>query len=170
MQRAALIQQAQRDGFAIGAFNANTMEQMQAIVQAAQLENAPIILQVSHNALTYIGGGSAVMGLRYAAAIGKIAADSVAVPVALHLDHANETEVLQAIGLGFTSVMFDGGDLPLNENMAVTQKLRDLAHSVGIFIEAEVGAVPRVDVTGKIVGETELTDPDHAANFTCHRD
>ncbi len=159
------IQQAQRDGFAIGAFNANTMEQMQAIVQAAQSENAPVILQISHNALTYMGSGSALMGLRYAAAVGKVAAESVAVPVALHLDHANETEVLQAMSLGFTSVMFDGGDLPLEENLAVTQKLREIAHSAGIFIEAEVGAVPRINVSGEVTGDTELTDPDHAAAF-----
>jgi fructose-bisphosphate aldolase class II len=137
------IQQAQREGFALGAFNANTMEQVQAIVQAAQAENAPVIVQVSHNALRYIGGENTTLGLHYIAEIGKIAAQSVDVPVALHLDHANETEVLQALALGFTSVMFDGGDLPLVENITTTRKLSQIAHSLGAFIEAEVGAGAR---------------------------
>lgn len=159
------IHQAQRDGFAIGAFNANTMEQVQAIVQAAQLEHAPIIVQVSHNALRYIGSGNTVLALHTIAEIGKIAAQSVDVPVALHLDHANETEVLQAFALGFTSVMFDGGDLPLAENIAVTNKLSQMARSMGVFIEAEVGAVPRQNAAGEVVGDTELTDPQTAAEF-----
>ncbi|MBI5668922.1 MAG: class II fructose-bisphosphate aldolase [Chloroflexi bacterium] len=159
------IQQAQREGFAVGAFNANTMEQVQAIVQAAQAERAPVIVQVSLNALRYVGGGSILTGMRYMAEIGRIAAQSVDVPVALHLDHAHETEVLQALGAGFTSVMFDGGDLPLDENLRVTRKLAEAAHSVGAFIEAEVGAVPRVNAAGDVVGDTELTDPQAAAEF-----
>lgn len=159
------IQQAQRGGFALGAFNANTMEQIQAIVQAAQAERAPVIVQISHNALRYIGGGNTVIALRYVAEIGKIAAQTVDVPVALHLDHANETEVLQALGLGFPSVMFDGGDLPLEENLRITRKLVEIAHSVGAFIEAEVGAVPRVNAAGQVVGGSELTDPQAAAGF-----
>ena len=87
---------AQRDGFAVGAFNANTLEQIQGIVQAAQAEDAPAIIQVSHNALLYAGSGNATLGLRYMAAAGKIAAQSVEVPIALHLDHATESEVVQA--------------------------------------------------------------------------
>ena len=102
-----------KKGIAIGAFNANTLEQMQAIVLAAQAENAPVIIQVSHRALQYVGSGSEIRGLQYMAAMGKVAADSVDVPVSLHLDHANEDEVLQAIALGFTSVMFDGDYLAL---------------------------------------------------------
>ncbi len=102
------IVRAQREQYAIGAFNANTMEQVQAIVLAAQAENAPVIIQISHHALQYVGSGNEIVGLRYMAEIGKVAAQSVSIPVALHLDHATENEILQAIGLGFTSVMFDG--------------------------------------------------------------
>ena len=102
------ILRAQQEGWAVGAFNANTLEQVQAIVLAAQAEKAPAIIQVSHRALTYIGSGNEIQGLKYIAAIGKIAAESVTVPIALHLDHGTESEVLQAIALGFTSVMFDG--------------------------------------------------------------
>src|SRR5450631_615847 len=98
------IREAQRKQFAIGAFNANTMEQVQAIVLAAEAEQAPVIIQVSHHALEYAGNGNPTLGLRYMAEIGKVAAESVSVPVALHLDHGTESEVMQAIALGFTSV------------------------------------------------------------------
>ncbi len=159
------ILQAQKEGWAVGAFNANTMEQMQAIVLAAQAENAPAIIQVSHRALTYIGSGNEIQGLKYIAALGRIAAESVTVPLALHLDHGTESEVLQAIALGFTSVMFDGDELSFEENVSVTKRLCEMAHSIGICMEAEVGEVPKPD--GKAYDELAivLTQPDEAAQF-----
>jgi fructose-bisphosphate aldolase class II len=159
------ILRAQQDGWAVGAFNANTLEQVQAVVLAAQAENAPAIIQVSHRALTYIGSGNEVQGLKYIAAIGKIAAESVTAPLSLHLDHGTESEVLQAIALGFTSVMFDGDGLPFEENISITKKLCEIAHSVGVCMEAEVGEVPKPD--GKEYDEAaiELTQPDEAAQF-----
>ena len=149
----------------MGAFNGNTMEQMQAIVLAAQAEDAPAIIQVSHRALTYIGNGNETLGLKYIAALGKVAAESVAVPIALHLDHGTESEVLQAIALGFTSVMFDGDGLSFEENTSITKRLCGMAHSIGICMEAEVGEVPKPD--GKDFDEAAiaLTQPDEAALF-----
>ncbi len=159
------ILRAQQEGWAVGAFNANTLEQVQAVVLAAQAENAPAIIQVSHRALTYIGNGNEILGLKYIAAIGKIAAESVIAPLALHLDHGTESEVLQAIALGFTSVMFDGDGLPFDENISITKRLCETAHSVGVCMEAEVGEVPKPD--GKEYDEAaiELTQPDEAAQF-----
>ena len=159
------ILQAQKEGWAVGAFNANTLEQVQAVVLAAQAEGAPAIIQVSHRALIYMGSGNEIQGLKYIAAIGKIAAESVTVPVALHLDHGTESEVLQSIALGFTSVMFDGDGLPFNENLSITKRLCDTAHSLGICMEAEVGEVPKPD--GKKYDEAaiSLTQPDEAAEF-----
>jgi fructose-bisphosphate aldolase class II len=159
------ILRAQQEGWAVGAFNANTLEQVQAVVLAAQAENAPAIIQVSHRALTYIGSGSEIQGLKYIAAIGKIAAESVTVPLALHLDHGTESEVLQAIALGFTSVMFDGDGLSFDENISITKRLCETAHSVGVCMEAEVGEVPKPD--GKDYDESaiDLTQPDEAAQF-----
>ena len=159
------ILRAQQEGWAVGAFNANTLEQVQAIVLAAQAEEAPAIIQVSHRALAYIGSGNEIQGLKYVAAIGKIAAESVAVPLALHLDHGTESEVLQAIALGFTSVMFDGDGLSLEENISITKRLCETAHSIGICMEAEVGEVPKPD--GKEYDEAAiaLTQPDEAAQF-----
>ena len=159
------IQCAHQEGFAIGAFNANTMEQMQAIVLAAQAENAPVIIQVSHRALSYVGSGSEIRGLQYMAALGKVAAASVDVPVSLHLDHANENEVLQAIALGFTSVMFDGDYLPFAENVATTKRLCAVAHAVGVCMEAEIGEVPKPDGAAYNLADIDLTTPDDAETF-----
>ncbi len=158
------ILRAQREHFAIGAFNANTMEQVQAIALAAQAESAPALIQVSHNALRYVGDGNTLLGLQYMAAIGKIAAESVSVPISLHLDHATAQEVEQALDLGFTSVMFDGGDLPLDENISETIRLCKLAHAAGACMEGEVGEVPKADSSG-YMPEAELTDPAQAAEF-----
>ncbi len=159
------ILRAHQEGWAVGAFNANTLEQVQAIVLAAQAERAPAIIQISHRALTHVGSGNEVQGIKYIASLGKIAAESVAAPVALHLDHGTESEVVQAMALGFTSVMFDGDGLPFDENISITKRLCDMAHSVGVCMEAEVGEVPKPD--GKEFDESaiDLTDPDEALQF-----
>ncbi len=159
------IEEAHQNGYAIAAFNANTMEQMQAIVLAAQAECAPVIIQVSHRALQYVGNGNVILGLQYMAAMGKVAANSVTVPVSLHLDHANQQEVIQAIALGFTSVMFDGDDLPLEENIAITKQLCEVAHSAGACIEAEIGEVPKPDGAEIDPASIDLTRPEEAKQF-----
>lgn len=157
------LRRAQAEGFAIGAFNANNLEQMQAIVQAAQEECSPVIIQVSHRAVTYIGAGNRLAGLRLAAEMGRLAAESVEVPVILHFDHGGATDILQALGLGFTSVMFDGSDLPFEENIAQTRQLRAAAQECGASFEAELGNVPRMGIPGE--EESRPTDPDQAAEF-----
>ena len=159
------IQRAQREHFAIGAFNANTLEQVQAIVMGAQAESAPALIQISHRALQHVGSGNTMLGLRFMAAIGTVAAQSVAVPIGLHLDHASEDEVMQAIAHGFTSVMFDGGDLPFAQNIQRTIALRDIAHVMNVCLEAEIGEVPRADSRGKVNGEVILTHPTDAVEF-----
>jgi len=153
------------EGWAVGAFNANTLEQVQAIVQAAQDEAAPAIIQVSHRALLYAGSGDPYLGLRYLAQIGITAAQSVTVPVSLHLDHAPENEVIQALKLGFTSVMFDGGDLSLEENIKRTRALVTAARPLGANLEAELGEVPRADTPGLFNPIDSLTNPREAVEF-----
>jgi fructose-bisphosphate aldolase class II len=159
------IRLAQQEGWAVGAFNANTLEQAQAIVFAAQAEEAPAIIQVSHRALTHIGSGSEILGLKYIAAIGRIAAESVTVPIALHLDHGTEREVLQALALDFTSVMFDGDEYPFEENIFVAKRLCEAAHSVGACMEAEVGEVPKPDGKEFDKSAIVLTQMDEAVQF-----
>jgi fructose-bisphosphate aldolase class II len=157
------LKRAQAEHFAVGAFNANTMEQMQAIVLAASAERAPVIIQVSGNAARYMGVGSRPLGLRMAAEMGRVVADLVDVPVVLHLDHGEETEIYQALALGFTSVMFDGSDLPFEKNIAHTHELCAAAHEMGACFEAELGEVPRAGVPGEDIGE--LTDPQQVAEY-----
>lgn len=159
------IRSAQRDGWAVGAFNANTLEQVQAIVAGAQAEHAPVLIQVSHRALLHVGGGNALLGLRYMSEIGRVAAQSVPTPVGLHLDHANADEVLVAMGLGFTSVMFDGGELGFDDNVRETRRLREIATGLDVCLEAEIGAVPRADASGKLDEAVALTRAEDAAAF-----
>jgi fructose-bisphosphate aldolase, class II len=158
------LQRGQREGFAVGAFNANTLEQIQAIVLAAQQVRAPAIVQISRRALLYLGSGDTLWGVRYVVSLGRVAAAGVDVPIGLHLDHGAEPEALLALDLGFTSIMFDGGELPFDENIAVTRRLAQAAHAAGASMEAELGEVPRLDAAGH-AEEGSLTDPGEAAAF-----
>ena len=113
-----ILQRALAEHFAVGAFNANNMEQVQAIVEAAQEERAPVILQVSQGAIRYAG-------LTFAAGMVKIAASMVDVPVVLHLDHGTDFDQnVLCLREGFTSLMFDGSKLPFEENVAVAASYR----------------------------------------------
>ncbi len=165
------LERALHESYAIGAFNANTLEQFQAITAAAEAEKAPVIIQVSYRALKYLGGGDEQLGLRYAVSIARAAAQDTFAPIALHLDHAPEPVVRLAIAAGFTSVMFDSGDIPLAENIRQTRLLSTLAHEQNICLEGELGEVPRADSRGRTVLPPDglsaglLTDPDQAAEF-----
>ena len=121
---------------------------MQAIVMGAQAERAPVIIQVSGNAAHHIGVGNRLVGLRLVAEMGRVIAETVSVPVVLHLDHGSYAEVLQALALGFTSVMFDGSDLPFEENVTRTRELCTAAHAMNACFEAELGEVPRAGGPG----------------------
>ena len=101
-----LLQKADQGGYAVGAFNANNMEIVQAIIEAAEKENAPVIMQASQGAIKYAG-------LEFITGMVKIAAEASKVPVALHLDHGTDFEqIVKCIRSGFTSVMYDGSKLP----------------------------------------------------------
>lgn len=155
-----ILQRALEDHFAVGAFNANNMEQIQAIVEVAQEERAPVILQVSQGAIRYAG-------LAFAAGMVKIAASMVDVPVVLHLDHGTSFEQnVLCLREGFTSLMFDGSKLPFEENVAITHRICEIAHIAGIPVEAELGKVLQA-ADGVTAAEVEaaMTDPDQALEF-----
>jgi fructose-bisphosphate aldolase class II len=156
----ALLERAFRDRFAVGAFNANNMEQVQAIVEAAEEERAPVILQVSQGAIRYCG-------LSFAAGLVKIAAAEATVPVVLHLDHGTDFEQnVRCLQAGFTSLMFDGSKLPFDQNVAITRRVSDIAHPCGIPVEAELGKVlqSKDGVTPAEV-DAAMTDPAEASQF-----
>jgi len=146
--------------YAVGAFNANNMEQIQAIVEAAQEEWAPVILQVSQGAISYAG-------LEFAASMVQTAASLVEVPVVLHLDHGYDFEQnVRCLRAGFTSLMYDGSKQPFEENVAVTSKITEIAHIAGIPVEAELGRVAQSDDCLSYEEVCALmTDPAQAKQF-----
>ena len=134
-----VLLKARAEGYAVGAFNLNNMEMAQAIVQGAEEENAPVIIQASQGAIKYAG-------LEMITAMAKVLADHSAVPVVLHLDHGTDyKQNVRCLRAGFTSLMFDGHDLPLDQNIAMTAKIVDIAHSVGLPVEAEIGSVLTIE-------------------------
>jgi len=146
--------------YAVGAFNANNMEQIQGIVEAAQEERSPVILQASQGAIRYAG-------LDMAAGMVKIAASLVDVPVVLHLDHGYDFDQnVLCLRVGFTSLMFDGSKLSFEENVAITKKVCDIAHVVGIPVEAEMGKVGQsADAPTPEQVRAMMTDPREAKEF-----
>jgi len=155
-----ILQQALAERFAVGAFNANNMEMVQAIVETAQEERAPVILQVSQGAIRYAG-------LDFAAGLVKIAAEQADIPVVLHLDHGTDFDQnVRCLRAGFTSLMFDGSKLPYEENVAISKRVCDIAHIVGIPVEAELGCVLKASdgVTPEEV-VAAMTDPNQAKEF-----
>ncbi len=130
-----MLADAKKHGYAVGAFNTNNMEIVQAIVAAAEEMEAPVILQASQGAIKYAG-------LEYIVAMVKAAASQVSVPVAMHLDHGTSFEqVVGCIRSGFSSVMYDGSKHPFDINVANTQEVVRVAHAVGVTVEGELGKI-----------------------------
>ncbi|MDX8363669.1 class II fructose-bisphosphate aldolase [Cytobacillus sp. IB215665] len=133
-----MLNKAKDEGYAVGQFNLNNLEFTQAILQAAQEENSPVICGVSEGAARYMGGFKTVVKM----VEGLIEDYNITVPVAIHLDHGSSFEkCAEAIHAGFTSVMIDGSHHPLEENIAITQKVVELAHIHGVSVEAELGRI-----------------------------
>ncbi|MFZ3589090.1 class II fructose-bisphosphate aldolase [Bacillus sp. DJP31] len=133
-----MLKKAKAEGYAVGQFNLNNLEFTQAILQAAQEENSPVILGVSEGAGRYMGGLKTVVEIVKA----LMEEYKVTVPVAIHLDHGSSFEACaKAIHAGFTSVMIDASHHPFEENIQTTSKVVELAHFHGISVEAELGVV-----------------------------
>ncbi|HHV71342.1 MAG TPA: tagatose-bisphosphate aldolase subunit KbaY, partial [Clostridia bacterium] len=130
-----VLEEAEKGGYAVGAFNANNLEIVQAIIRAAEAEHSPVILQASQGAIGYAG-------LDYIVAMVRVAAEKAKVPVVLHLDHGKDfAEVMRCIRSGFSSVMVDGSALPLEGNIELTNRVVDVARAVGVSVEAELGRI-----------------------------
>ncbi|MFD6491161.1 class II fructose-bisphosphate aldolase [Streptomyces sp. NPDC059944] len=132
-----LVARAAAARTAVAAFNVITLEHVEAVIAGAESADAPVVLQVSENVVTYRYGR--LLPLARAA---TAAAERAAVPVALHLDHVQSDDLLrQAPGAGFSSVMYDASRLPYEENLTATRAAADWAHAQGLWIEAELGEV-----------------------------
>lgn len=148
-----MLNKAVEGHYAIGQFNINNLEWTKAILQAAEETKSPVILGVSGGAGKYMTGFSTVIAM--VEAMDK--AMGITVPVAVHLDHGNYEQAKECIEVGFTSVMFDGSAYDLEENLAKTKEIVELAHAKGISVEAEVGSIGGEE--DGIVGAGEIADP-----------
>ena len=154
---ADIVTSASRDGRGVGAFNVIQLEHAEAIVSGAAQAEAPVILQVSENAVRYHGG------LEPVALATLSIARHAAVPVAVHLDHAESPELVhEAVRLGFTSVMFDASKLPYEANVGATAEVVAQCHAHAVWVEAELGEVGGKD---GVHAPGARTDPEEAATF-----
>ena len=149
-----MLQKAREGKYAVGQFNINNLEWTKAILQTAEELRSPVILGVSEGAGKYMCGYSTIVGM----VKGMIENLNITVPVALHLDHGSYEGAKQCIEAGFSSVMFDGSHYPIEENIAKTTELVALANSLGLSLEAEVGAIGGEE--DGVVGGGEVADPE----------
>ncbi|CAC9930312.1 fructose-1,6-bisphosphate aldolase, class II [Aedoeadaptatus coxii] len=155
-----ILEHADQNGYAVGAFNVNNMEIIQAIAEAAGDLKAPVILQASQGAIKYAG-------VEYITSLVKTTAGLIDVPMALHLDHGTDfDEIMKCIRNGFTSVMIDASKHELEENIRLTKEIVRIAHSVGVSVEAELGKIGGTE-DHIVVSEAEATytDPEEARIF-----
>lgn len=143
-----LVKNAQKGGYAIGAFNVTNLESILAVAQAAVKANSPAIIQVSEAAIKY-------MGLKPITHMVSTVAKNVAVdvPIALHLDHGSSFDsVFECINAGFSSVHIDASSLPLDENINLTKQVIRVAHAKHVWVQGEVGAIAgsHGDITSKL--------------------
>lgn len=159
-----MFEMAYKNGFAVGAFNVNNMEITQGIMSAVSQEKAPLILQISRGAREYAS-------MSYLKAIIDVAvAENPAIPIAMHLDHGDTFELCkQCVDDGFTSVMIDASSKPFTENIRLTKKVVEYAHSHGVVVEAELGQLGGIEehVVGVSSDDVDkhLTDPNQAVEF-----
>ena len=156
-----MFKKAYDGGYAIGAFNVNNMEIVQAITEACKEEKAPVILQVSKGARAY-ANHTYLVKLVEAAVL-----DCPDIPIALHLDHGPDFETCKScIDGGFSSVMIDGSSLPFEENIALAKKVVEYAHDHGVVVEAELGTLAGIEDDVQVSAEdSSYTRPEEVEEF-----
>ena len=153
-----MLLDAQKRGYAVGAFNCENMEMLKAIIAAAEELNAPVMLQTTPSTVRYAS-------LEMFSAMARAEAAGARVPVCLHLDHGSSFDLaVRAINAGYTSVMIDGSKLPFEENAAVSRSVADVARAVGVPCEAELGKVGGKEDDLTADADTN-TDPEEARLF-----
>ncbi|WP_338451270.1 class II fructose-bisphosphate aldolase [Niallia oryzisoli] len=154
-----ILLNALQNNYAVAAFNVYNLETVQAAIKVAEKENQPVIIALGERYFPTVD----VEGF---AALVKVMAEKTRIPVALHLDHAYEKEsIIRAIRCGFTSVMYDGSKYELDQNIAYTKEIVEIAHMAGVSVEAEIGSVARGAFSDEEEGNGTLTDPQSAKEF-----
>lgn len=154
-----MLEKAHAGHYAVGQFNINNLEWTKMILLAAQETNSPVILGVSEGAGKYMTGYKTVADMVKA----MIDEMGITVPVALHLDHGSYEGAKKCIEAGFSSVMFDGSHYPFEENVEKSKEIIALAHSQGISVECEVGAIGGEE--DGVIGGGEVADPEECAKI-----
>ena len=156
-----MFEKSMKEGFAIGAFNVNNMEIIQAIVDAASEAKSPVILQASSSAIKYAGIDYLMKMVEAATIVHP------EIPIALHLDHGSDFETCKmCMDAGFTSVMIDGSKYDFEENIKITKEVVDYAHSKGVVVEAELGKLAGIEDEVNVDSKDAMyTDPEQAEEF-----
>ena len=156
-----MFKKAYAGGYAVGAFNVNNMEMIQAIVEAANECRSPVILQVSAGARKYANP----VYLRH---LVEAAVETTDIPIAMHLDHGADFEICKSsIDGGFTSVMIDASSKPWEENIAITKEVVKYAHAHGVVVEAELGKLAGIEDDVHVANDDAMfTSPDEVEEFT----
>ena len=152
----AVLRKALEGKYAVGQFNINNLEWTKSILLECEELKSPVILGVSEGAGKYMGGYNTVVGM----VKGMLKDLNITIPVILHLDHGSYEGAKAAMEAGFSSVMFDGSHYPIDENLAKTREIVELAHSKGISVEAEVGSIGGEE--DGVIGSGEVADPAEA--------
>jgi len=155
-----ILTKAQRGNYAVAAFNINNMEIASAVIDAAEAEQSPVIIQTSEGAIQYAGMDVLV-------AITQTLAKKASVPIALHLDHGKDMLIIkEAIRAGYQSVMYDGSDLEYHKNVENTKLVVAAARKLRASVEAELGALAGIeDLVSTDARDAHLTDPTQAHDF-----
>ena len=155
-----MFENAYKGQYSIGAFNVDTFETFQAVIEAAKLEKSPVIIQITENVIKYIGP-------KYLMMMAKIAGEEEGVEIALHLDHGKTVDVCKyCVDLGFTSVMIDASAYDFETNIKMTKEVVDYAHAKGVVVESELGAITGIEDDS--TGEDKyghFTHPDDVVEF-----
>jgi tagatose 1,6-diphosphate aldolase GatY/KbaY len=156
----SMLQAARAGGYCIGAFNVHTLEMLQAVAEAAAETESPLIIQSTVGTVKHLGP-------EYLAAAATVASNQYRIPIALHLDHCTEFDlIVRCIRAGYTSVMIDASQHPFEENVRQTKKVVEVAKPAGVNVEAELGKVGGVE-DDIVVADHEalMADPDECARF-----
>lgn len=162
-----ILDKANKEYFAVPAFNINNIEFFHAIVDGAMEESAPLIIETSEGAIKYAGNGDPFRGAEFFVNLVRGYAGTVPIPIALHLDHGKNYQfIIAAIKAGYSSVMIDASEHPFEQNVQETKEIVKIAHAAGVSVEAELGRLKGVEDNVSVdERDAILVNPDEAGKF-----
>lgn len=161
-----ILTDAQKGGYAVGAFNTTNLETTRAIIDAAKEMRSPVIIQITEKTMNYAGGRAIFQLIKNCAEF-----YAPEIPIGIHLDHGRSIETIKRCkDIGFTSVMFDGSRMSYEDNVTLTRQVVELCHKNGICVQGELGSVPYLgesSMDSEIDWDKYMTDPDQADDYYC---